>query len=419
MILERYRLFELQEFIRRVLALNLADPVWISCELAQVRESRGHYYLELVEKDPDDDRIIAQASAVIWQRTYRRLRRHLGQELSALLQEGMAVLIQVRVEFHERYGLKFVLENVDPSYTLGQLEMRRRAILEKLQKEQLLGKNKDIPLPLAVQRIAVLSAERAAGYHDFITQLQKNPYGLAFAPILFPAALQGEQVRREMLQQLAKIRKQRQRYDAVVIIRGGGARLDLAAFDDYDLAQTVAQYPLPVLTGIGHEIDDTILDQVVHRSLKTPTAVAEFLLHHNLAFDQHLEQIRAFLQQHTEQVTLAEQQRLRQQEQDLRYWGQRSLDRESEQLRWTAREVPRQAQRIVQNGWREIQEAARINDLLSVPATLKRGFTITSRPNSPIGDGQDLRPGDLIDTRFAEVTVRSTILADPEKNADS
>ena len=407
--MERYRLFELNEYIRRVLALNLADPVWISCELAQVRESRGHYYLEVVEKDEDDDRIIAQASAVIWQRRYRSLRRRLGRELHALLQEGMAVLLQVRVDFHERYGFKLMIEDIDPAYSLGQLEMRRRAIMERLQAEQLIGKNREQPLPVAIQRIAVISSELAAGYRDFMDQLTQNAYGLTFSCTLFPSAMQGEQVEAEMQQQLKKIRRRQAHFDAVVIIRGGGARLDLAAFDSYVLAKAIAEFPLPVLSGIGHEIDETVLDHVVHRPLKTPTAVAEFILHRNLEFDSTLWQAGQFLRQHTREALQQRAQQLHDAERTVRHLVERSLQHEQEVLASAKKEIPLLVRFALRTAHRDLDEAARINSLLGLENTLQRGFTVTTRNGSPLTDAREVQPDDVLITRFANGQVSSLV----------
>lgn len=407
--MERYRLFELNEYIRRVLALNLADPVWISCELAQVRESRGHYYVEVVEKDKEGDRIIAQASAVIWQRKYRSLRRHLGRELHALLQEGMAVLLQVRVDFHERYGFKLMIEDIDPAYSLGQLELRRRAIMERLQTEQLIGKNRERSLPIAMQRIAVISSELAAGYRDFMDQLTQNAYGLTFRCTLFPSAMQGEQVETELQRQLQRIARRKADFDAVVVIRGGGARLDLAAFDSYVLAKAIAEFALPVLSGIGHEIDETVLDHVVHSPLKTPTAVAEFILHHNLEFDSSLWQAAQFLRQHTREVIPQRRQQLHDAELTLRYGVERILRQEEEVLASAKKEIPLMVRFALRTARRDLDEAARINKLLGLENTLQRGFTMTTRHGLPMTRIDDLAKDDTLVTRFAEGSVTSVV----------
>ena len=190
--MKTYSLFELNEFIRRIIALNLAEALWVQGEFAQVSESRGHYYINLIQKEDDNNEIIAQASAILWAKDFRRLKREKGKTLNQLLQSGLQVLIKVRADFHERYGLKLIIEDIDPSYTLGQLELQRRAIIEKLHKEKLLHKNNQHPLPYVLQRIAVVSSSTAAGYQDFLKQLNNNPYGYTFNNKLFPAAVQGK-----------------------------------------------------------------------------------------------------------------------------------------------------------------------------------------------------------------------------------
>lgn len=280
-----FSLYELNQYLRQVITLNFPEPVWVSGEIAQINRSRGHFYLTLVQKDPDSGNIIAQSDAAFWERQYLSQKRKLGEGLDQILQQGLSVLLLVRVAFDERYGLKFHIEEVDLSYSLGELERIRRQTLLQLQEQGLLDKNRSLPLPLAIQRIAVLSSAGAAGYRDFEDQLHTNAYGLAFQTTLFPMAMQGMKVEEEGLLQLREITARTSEFDAVALIRGGGSKLDLAAFDAYNLCREMANMPLPLLVGIGHEVDETVADRVAHTSLKTPTAVAEFLIGHNLQLD--------------------------------------------------------------------------------------------------------------------------------------
>lgn len=406
---ETYRLFELQEYIRRTIALNVPEPVWIRCELAQISESRGHRYLELVEKDDESDELIAQSSAVIWQRTYRRIRRQRGKQLQEVLREGMSVLLKVKVDFHERYGLKLMVEDIDPTFTMGELEMRRRAIMERLQTEDLLGKNRSVSLPLVLQRIAVLSAESAAGYADFSEQLANNPYGFRIEWTLFPAAMQGQQVEREMLRQLRKIERRRHLYDAIVVIRGGGARLDLAAFDRYELAVAMAQASLPVLTGIGHEIDETVLDHVVHGSLKTPTAVAEFIVQHNARFDTELWQTGQWIGRRVQQMITDEILRLDHTSGMLADTTNRLIRQRWDQVAFAKKQLPflvrtklKQAQVLL-----DFQE--QVNSLLSVEGTLHRGFSITYRSGQPVLSAAEVEEEDTLTTQFKDGRIHSVV----------
>lgn len=407
--METYRLFELQEYIRRTIALNVPEPVWIRCELAQLNESRGHRYLELVEKDVDSEELIAQASAVIWQSTYRRIRRQRGKQLQEVLREGMSVLLKVRVDFHERYGLKLMVEDVDPSYTMGELEMRRRAIMERLLAEELLGKNRSVPLPRVLQRIAVLSAESAAGYADFKEQLRNNPYGFRIEWTLFPTAMQGQQVEREMLRQLRKIERQRHLYDAIVVIRGGGARLDLAAFDRYELAAAMARSALPVLTGIGHEIDETVLDHVVHAALKTPTAVAEFIVQHNARFDTELWQAGQWIGRRVQQMLTNEAIRLDRSAGMLDDLSHRVLQQQLDQVAFAKKQLPFLVRTKLKEAQVLLDFQEQVSSLLSIEGTLRRGFSITYRSGYPITSAREASAGESLITQFQDGRVHSVV----------
>ena len=261
-------LFELNEYVRQVIALNFAEAIWVSAELAQVNVSKGHYWIDIIEKSELTGEIIAQSSAVLWQREYRRIKAKMPLQIEGILQQGRQVLLKVSVEFSERYGYKLIVQDIDPAFTLGKLELERQATINTLVKANLIQKNKQLPRPPVLQRIAVISSENAAGYHDFCAQIDNNPYGYAFDYQLFKAAMQGVQTEYEVLAQLARIQEKKDKFEAVIIIRGGGAKLDLAAFDSLEIAKAVANFPLPVFAGIGHEIDETVLDLVAHLSLK-------------------------------------------------------------------------------------------------------------------------------------------------------
>ena len=272
-------LSQLAAFIRRVFALNLPEAVWVSAELGQVSTSRGHTWLTLVEKEPAGNGILAQLDAVVWASGLKRMNKAHGLKLVRdLFQEGMSVRLQVIASFHERFGLKLIVEDIDPAHTIGSLERRRQATLEALAADGLLDRNAALPLPPVPQRLAVISSDTAAGLADFERQLTDNPYGYRFRTELYPAAMQGVQTGEEVTARLRQITRRRHEYDLIVLVRGGGGKTDLAAFNEEAICRALADAPLPVLAGIGHEIDDTVTDRVVHRSLKTPTAVAVYLI---------------------------------------------------------------------------------------------------------------------------------------------
>ncbi|MBK8819855.1 MAG: exodeoxyribonuclease VII large subunit [Saprospiraceae bacterium] len=297
-----YTLFELNEYIKRVIALNFQEPVWIECEISQVKESRGNFYLDFVQKKEDSDEVVAQSSGYLWYKSALFLKKKLGDLFAALLKDGTAVKIKVYIEFHERYGLKLNIEDIDPSFTIGQLEMLRQKIIQRLKEEGKLNSNKLIPIPSVVQKIAVISSETAAGYIDFVQQIQHNIYGYQFTHTLFSAALQGSNTEKEVTAALMNIYERADEFDIIVIIRGGGSKLDLAGFDNYLIAHTISVSPLPVIAGIGHEIDLTVTDIVSYFSAKTPTAVAAWLIDHNAGFESKISDKASQILQSAQQI---------------------------------------------------------------------------------------------------------------------
>ena len=272
-------LYELNNLVRSRLEHAFPEEYWVQAELSDVRSNAtGHCYLELIEKDARGNNLIARARAMIWNQVYRLLKPYFEQETGQAFVSGLKVLVKVTVGFHELYGYSLTILDIDPSYTLGDMARRRREILAKLEEEGVLTLNKELEMPLLPQRIAVISSATAAGYGDFCNQLAGNPYGYVFYPRLFPAMMQGERVEESIIGALNRIYSHAEAWDVVVIIRGGGATSDLSNFDSYLLAANCAQFPLPIITGIGHERDDTVIDAVAHTRVKTPTAAAEYLI---------------------------------------------------------------------------------------------------------------------------------------------
>lgn len=272
-------LYELGRLIRLALNQGLPDAYWVQAELSEVREAyNGHCYIELVQKAERGNALLAKARGTIWANIYKMLRPYFENATGQRFAAGIKVLLQVSVEYHEQYGLSLTVHDIDPTYTLGDMARRRREILMQLEEEGVLTLNKELSMPLLPQRIAVVSAAGAAGYGDFCDQLMSNPYGFVFYPKLFPAVMQGDRVEATVIAALDRIAAERDEWDVVVIIRGGGATSDLSGFDTYPLAANCAQFPLPIITGIGHERDDTVLDLVAHTRVKTPTAAAEYLI---------------------------------------------------------------------------------------------------------------------------------------------
>ncbi len=407
--MKSFTLYELNEYIRRILALNLPEALWIRCEIAQSNEVRGHCFLELVQKSDTEEKIVAQASAVIWQNNLRQLRRKIGITLDQLLQNGMEVLLKVKVDFNERYGLKLLIEDIDPAYTLGKLELKRRQIIEQLQKENLLHQQKLLALPIVLQRIAVISSERAAGYQDFIQHLQQNPYGYQFHLHFFQSAMQGELVETEILRQLSAISKTKENFDVIVIIRGGGARLDLNAFDNLKLCKAVATLQVPVFIGIGHDIDETVLDLVAHTSLKTPTAVADFLINHNLQFENILVNIGAALKFNTTQKLNKQILLLNSLNQNLHFYSKTQLAQQYQKLEFIMPTIARLFNHQMQFAKQNLDTLEKVVTLLNVETTLNRGFAIVTKNDKIVRSKQDLTSGDTITTRLTDGEFSSKV----------
>ena len=290
---ERLKLSELNGLVKKTVGEAFTAPIWVIAEISELKTNRsGHCYLNLIEKEENGDAIVAQARATIWSYTFRMLQPYFESTTGQQLTEGLKVLLSVSVEFHELYGFSLNIRDIDPTYTLGDMARRRREIIARLQADGVAEMNKELELPLVPQKIAIISSPTAAGYQDFIDQLIKNPAGYKFHLKLFSAIMQGNQAESSIISALEQIYLYEDFFDAVVIIRGGGSQADLGCFDNYNLAYYITQFPLPVITGIGHEKDDSIVDMVAHTRLKTPTAVAEFLISGVAQFELHLNDLR-------------------------------------------------------------------------------------------------------------------------------
>jgi len=289
---QQLSLFELQHQVKGSLDATFAWPVWVKAEISEMTINRsGHCYLDLVETDSATDQVIARCRATIWSFTFRMLKPYFETTTGQQFTQGLKVLLQAKVEYHEVYGFSLNIRDIDPVFTLGDLARQRREILRRLQEDGILEMNKEIELPLVPQRIAIISSPTAAGLQDFVDQLHNNPHQFVFYSKLFPAVMQGSEAPASIMNALDLIYSYEDWFDAVVIIRGGGAQLDLDCFDHYELASNVAQFPFPVITGIGHDKDDTVIDLVAHTRMKTPTAVAEFLIGGALRFSQELKEL--------------------------------------------------------------------------------------------------------------------------------
>ena len=270
-------LFELQHRLKQGVESLFPNRIWVRAEVSAIKaRNGGHCYMELSQSS--DKGLVAKSSAIIWSSKYRFIAPYFESVTGSPLQEGLVILVQVQVNFSELYGMSLIIDDINPEFSLGEKEQERQRTIERLQKEGLMGLQKELDLPLLPYRLAVISAEDAAGYRDFMRHIAENPYGFTLATDLFPALMQGADCPGSIIVAMDAVLDSGQEYDAVLIMRGGGSKLDLACFDDYDLAAAIAQYPLPVLTAIGHDQDYHVCDMVAHQFVKTPTALADFIL---------------------------------------------------------------------------------------------------------------------------------------------
>ena len=281
----RLTLYELNSLVREVIECEMPNEYWVEAELSECRESRGHCYMELIEKDEQTATPIAKASAKCWSSKWMLVRPYFERTTGQRLHAGMKVLLKVYPQFHEAFGFSWIVTDIDPTYTLGDMARKRQEIIRQLKAEGVFDLQKGLQLPVFCQRIAVISSETAAGYGDFCNQLADNPYGFKFQTWLFPAIMQGDGVEQSIINALEHIYNAQctihnTQFDCVVIIRGGGATSDMSGFDTLALAENVANFPLPIITGIGHDRDESILDMVSHTRVKTPTAAAALLIDH-------------------------------------------------------------------------------------------------------------------------------------------
>ena len=371
----------------------MPDEYWVEAEVAACREARGHCYLELIEKDKQTATPIAKASAKCWASKWAVVRPYFERTTGQRLVAGMKVLLKVYPQFHEAFGFSWIVTDIDPTYTLGDMARQRQEIIRQLKAEGVFDLQKELTLPLFCQRIAVISSETAAGYGDFCHQLSNNPYGFQFETHLFPATMQGESTESSIINALMRIYKVNSEqcivnsFDCVVIVRGGGATSDLSGFDTLALAEHVANFPIPIITGIGHERDECILDMVSHIRVKTPTAAAALLI-------EHLKGVWDAVIQAEDSITRAAQQQ---------------LAAVSYQLTALEQRIPMLVERRFTNALHQLQLIEERVKGLDPQLLLSRGYSITLHKGRVVRDPKSLQAGDEIETRLEKGRIHSII----------
>ncbi len=403
-------LFELNAMVRSFVEGSAEEAYWVHGELLEGRAGYGgHFYGELVEKNELTGAIVAKARITIWARVYNMLALRFQAETGQSLRAGIKVLLKVKLSFSELYGYALNVVDIDGSYTLGDQARRRQDILHRLEEDGIINDNKTLPLPTLLKRIAVVSSASAAGYGDFCRQLMENEWGLAFRVQLFPAVMQGQHVPESISAALMQIADEADLWDAVVVIRGGGATSDLSDYDSYPLAACVAQHPLPIIIGVGHDRDETVLDHVAHTSVKTPTAAAAFILEHQL------EQL-SLLRDLQQRIPLAASTRMQGEDRRLALLRQRlpsvvalRLQREHQRLERSSLLLPISASRVLTQEKHRLELLSQRLESLNPELLLKRGYTITLHDGKIVTHASQLVPGQSIVTRLQDGDVTSII----------
>ena len=424
----------LREFNNRIKRL-LNNPAvcncWICADLSDVNVRGGHCYLELLEKDERTGATVAKMRGIIWANRFAYLRQKFVQVTGQDLRSGLKVMLEVSVNYHEQYGISLIITDIDPSYTLGDMERIRREILTRLKAEGIIDMNKQLEFPVVPQRIAIVSAAGAAGYGDFMNQLHHNAYGLQFYTCLFPAVMQGKETVASVTAALDRINSHIDLFDCVVIIRGGGSTSDLNSFDDYNLAANVAQFPLPVVVGIGHERDVTILDYVACRRVKTPTAAAELLIGCGVEALARIDELRETIVSIAREYITEAQLQMQYLTSTIPLVAGNIVERNRTRLQHIMQIVPLTAQSRIAQGNERLQfflkqmqqasaqtimrEKMRLTaiyekvHILSPQNTLRRGYSLTTVNGHAVTDASQLAAGDTITTHLANGTVTSTI----------
>ena len=411
---EALTLFELNRLVRETLECEMPDEYWVEAELSECRESKGHCYMELIQKDERNATPIAKASAKCWATKWMLIRPYFERTTGQQLHAGMKVLLKVYPQFHEAYGFSWIVTDIDPTYTLGDMARKRQEIIRQLKEEGVFDLQKELQLPLFCQRIAVVSSESAAGYGDFCNQLTHNPYGFRFDIQLFPAVMQGEEVEQSIINALERIYDSQfqilnSQFDIVVIIRGGGATSDMSGFDTLALAENVANFPIPIITGIGHDRDETILDMVSHTRVKTPTAAAAFLIDHLKGVLDTIEGAQSLITHYAQHKLSTLQAQLTTIQEILPKLFSAVKIRQDARIETLEARLPLLAERRLTAERHRLQLTEEKLKALDPSLLLKRGYSITLHNGRAVRDPLALKAGDEIETRLEKGTIKSII----------
>lgn len=406
----RYSLLELNSLVREAIECELPNEYWVEAELSECRESYGHCYMDLIQRKENAATPVARASAKCWASKWQIIRPYFERTTGQQLRAGMKVLLKVYAQFHEAYGFSWIVTDIDPNYTLGDQARRRQEIIRQLKEEGVFDLQRELALPLFCLNIAVISSKTAAGYGDFAAQLADSPF--AFHSQLFPAIMQGEGVEQSIIAALNNIFftiHQQQPFDCVVIIRGGGATSDMSGFDTLALAENVANFPLPIITGIGHDRDECILDMVSHQRVKTPTAAAAFLIDHVQAVADAIDDAQNRMTHYTQQKLTTLHSQLSTLQQALPRLFSVFKTRQEARLESIELRIPMIAERKLTAEHHKLELVTERLKALDPTLLLKRGYSITRFCGHTLRDPKKLHEGDVIETIMEKGTIKSII----------
>jgi exodeoxyribonuclease VII large subunit len=405
-------LYELNIQIRDIIEETMSESYWVQAELSDVRENNGHCYMELIQKDERSNTPIAKARASCWRNTWMLIRPYFERVTGQTMHSGMKVLLQVHAQFHENFGFSWIIEDINPEFTIGDMARKRLEIIRQLKEEGVYDLQKELHIPMFAQHIAVISSETAAGYGDFCDQLINNDFGFHFATRLYPAIMQGEGVEQSVISALNRINediKQGVAIDVVVIIRGGGATSDLSGFDTLELAENVANFPIPIITGIGHERDESVLDMISHTRVKTPTAAAALLI-------ENLMEVWQTVQSLEDRITSVVSDRIKREYQQLEHFSKTiplqfaMLQQKNQfQLDTITNNLRPLLKRYMMQESHQLEMLGQRIKALDPQVLLLRGYSITLHDGKAVRDVKKLKSGDEIETRVAYGTIKSIV----------
>lgn len=405
----RYTLRQLNLMVRDAIEMELPDEYWVEAELSECRENSGHCYMELIEKDEHSNTPVARSSAKCWRQTWLMLKPYFERTTGQQLRAGMKVLVRVYAQFHEAFGFSWIVTDIDPTFTLGDMARKRQEIIRQLKDEGVFDLQRELHISTFAKRIAVISAAQAAGYGDFCRQLEDNDYGFRFEVTLFPAIMQGEQVESSVISALNDIYERTSEFDVVCILRGGGATADLSGFDTLALAENVAQFPLPIITGIGHERDESILDMISNTRVKTPTAAAALLVDNLRRVLERLEEAEASISQYITQRISYQQQRINQLAILIPTLAQNVLSYQRHRIETIGNRLPIAIERQLTDQKHLLENLSLKLQGFDPQLLLSRGYSITLHNGRTVRDPKQLKAGDEIVTRVEKGTVISRV----------